>query len=70
MANDWGNAVSNTIGYGKASEDGDNLVNELSTLLVVAEDSTFLISNSPTNYLVGYGEIYDTTWFGQTIEER
>ena len=46
MANDWGNAVSNTIGYGKASEDGDNLVNELSTLLVVAENSNFLISNS------------------------
>lgn len=72
MANSigWGAAVSNLIGYGKANEEGDNFKDESSTFLLETESDEFLLTQSASVDLAGWGEVYDTTWWGDTIDER
>ena len=72
MANSigWGAAVSNLIGYGKSNEDGDNFKDEASTVLFETEADEFLITQSASIDIGGFGEVYDTTWWGETIDER
>jgi len=72
MANDigWGAAVSNLIGWGKASEDGDNLINETTLYLLETEADDFLLTESPSSADNGWGESYDYSYWGDTIPER
>jgi hypothetical protein len=72
MANEigWGAAVSNLIGWGKASEDGDNFINEATTVLLETESNEFLLTESPLTADNGWGEGYDYSYWGDTIPER
>ena len=72
MPNDigWGSAVSNLIGWGKASEDGDNLINEATTDLLESESDEFLLSEVTSVDIAGWGEAYDYSYWGDTVPER
>jgi hypothetical protein len=72
MANEigWGAAVSNLIGWGKPSEDGDNLINENATDLLESEADEFLLSEASSVNIAGWGEMYDYSYWGDTIPER
>lgn len=72
MANEigWGAAVSNLIGWGKASEDGFNIIDEASTVLFETESNDFIVTESNSSFLNGYGEAYDYSYWGDTIPER
>jgi len=66
----WGNAVSNLIGWGKPSEDGDNLINESTTDLLETESDEFLLSEVTSVDIAGWGEAYDYSYWGDTVPER
>lgn len=66
----WGAAVSNLIGWGKASEDGDNFINETSSELLESEADDFLLTESVSVNVQGWGEAYDYSYWGDTIPER
>lgn len=66
----WGAAVSNLIGWGKPSEDGDNLINENATDLLESEVDDFFLTEVVSNDIAGYGEMYDYSYWGDTIPER
>ena len=66
----WGAAVSNLIGWGKPSEDGDNFVNENATDLLETESDDFLLTEVVSIDIAGWGEIYDYSYWGYTIPER
>jgi len=66
----WGNAVSNLIGWGKASEDGDNFINEATTDLLETEVDQFLLTEVPSFADNGWGEAYDYSYWGDTVPER
>jgi hypothetical protein len=66
----WGAAVSNLIGWGKASEDGDNFIDESALELFETEINEFLLTQSPTFADNGWGEMYDYSYWGDTILER
>lgn len=72
MPNDigWGSAVSNLIGWGKPSEDGDNLINEATTDLLETESDEFLLSEVTSVDIAGWGEAYDNSYWGDTVPER
>ena len=72
MANDigWGAAVSNLIGWGKASEDGDNFIDEIAVNLLETEADDFLLTETPTSVDNGWGEAYDYSYWGDTVPER
>jgi len=66
----WGTAVSNLIGWGKASEDGDNFINENATDLLETEVDDFLLTEGASVDVQGWGESYDYSWWGDTVPER
>ena len=66
----WGAAVSNLIGWGKPSEDGDNFINENATDLLETESDDFLLTESSSVDVKGWGEAYDYSYWGDTIPER
>lgn len=66
----WGEAVYNTIGFGKQSDDGDNIVDEANTLLLISEEDETIISTSLSINWGGFGLAYDNSWFGLTKYER
>lgn len=66
----WGAAVSNLIGWGKASEDGDNFIDEIALNLLETEADDFLVTEAPTSVDNGWGEMYDYSYWGDTIPER
>lgn len=72
MANEigWGSAVSNLIGWGKASEDGDNLINENASDLLETEADAFLLTEISSVDVKGWGESYDYSYWGDTVPER
>jgi hypothetical protein len=66
----WGEAVYNLIGFGKQSDDGDNIVDENSGFLLLDEaDGTAITEDLSVNW-GGFGLAYDNSWFGQTKYER
>lgn len=66
----WGSAVSNLIGWGKASEDGDNLMTEDAKELFITEAKDFLLTQAASVDVKGWGEIYDYSYWGDTVPER
>ena len=66
----WGSAVSNLIGWGKASEDGDNLMTEDAKELFITEAKDFLLTQSASVDVKGWGEMYDYSYWGDTVPER
>ena len=66
----WGAAVSNLIGWGKASEDGDNFIDEIALNLLETESDEFLVSEAASVDVAGWGEMYDYSYWGDTIPER
>lgn len=66
----WGAAVSNLIGWGKADENGDNFINEAATDLIETEIDEFLLTESSSVDVKGWGESYDYSWWGDTVPER
>lgn len=72
MANDigWGAAVSNLIGWGKASEEGDNFIDEAALNLIETEADDFLLTEATAFVDNGWGEMYDYSYWGDTIPER
>lgn len=71
MANEigWGMAVNNLIGWGKANEEGYNLLTE-SNLFFTDEQSNNMLTESRSEAWNGWGEIYDYSWWGDTMDER
>jgi len=66
----WGEAVYNLIGFGKQSDDGDNIVDENSGFLLLDEaDGTAITEDLSVNW-GGFGLAYNHSWFGQTKYER
>lgn len=72
MPNDigWGAAISNLIGWGKADENGDNFINEEGTILMETELDEFLLTEAPSVDVKGWGESYDSSYWGDTKPER
>lgn len=66
----WGAAVSNLIGWGKANEDGDNFIDESALDLFETEMNEFLLTQAPSVADNGWGEMYDYSYWGDTIPER
>lgn len=66
----WGEAVYNTIGFGKQSDDGDNIIDEAETLLLISEEDETAVSEDLSIDLGGFGLAYDDSWFGLTKYER
>ena len=66
----WGEAVYNTIGFGKDSDDGDNIIDELGTTFLLSEQDDTIVSENPSIDLGGWGSVYDNSWFGLTKYER
>ena len=58
---EWGKGVFNTVGWGKQSDDGDNLI---------TEDEETSITEELSISWNGWGLAYDNSWFGQTEYER
>ena len=65
-----GAAVSNLIGWGKANEEGDNFINEEALELFETETDEFLLTEVPSIADNGWGEMYDYSYWGDTIPER
>lgn len=72
MANEigWGAAVSNLIGWGKSDENGDNFIDEEATVLFETEMNEFLLTEASSTVDNGWGEMYDYSYWGDTIPER
>ena len=66
----WGEAVYNTIGFGKQSDDGDNIIDEAETLLLISEEDETALSEELSINWGGFGLAYDNSWFGLTKYER
>ena len=66
----WGEAVYNTIGFGKQSDDGDNIIDEAEELLLISEEDETAVSEDLSIDLGGWGAAYDNSWFGLTKYER
>ena len=66
----WGEAVYNTIGFGKQSDDGDNIIDESNTLLLISEEDETVIGEELSISWGGFGLAYDNSWFGLTKYER
>ena len=66
----WGEAVYNTIGFGKGSDDGDNIIDEAETLLLISEEDETALSEELSISWGGFGLAYDNSWFGLTKYER
>ena len=66
----WGEAVYNTVGFGKQSDDGDNIIDEANSVILLSEADETIISTSLSNDWGGFGLAYDNSWFGLTKYER
>ena len=62
----WGEAVYNTVGFGKQSDDGDNIIDEANTLLLISEEDETALSEELSISWGGFGIAYDNFWFGIT----
>jgi len=67
---EWGKGVFNTVGWGKQSDDGDNLITEDGLNLLMTEDEETSITEELSISWGGWGLAYDNSWFGQTEYER
>ena len=65
-----GKGVFNTVGWGKQSDDGDNLITEDGLSLLMTEDEETSITEELSISWGGWGLAYDNSWFGQTEYER
>lgn len=66
----WGEAVYNTVGFGKQSDDGDNIIDEATTFLLISEAEETAITEELSISWGGFGLAYDNSWFGLTKYER
>ena len=66
----WGEAVYNLIGLGKQSDDGDNIVDEKDSFLLLDEADGTAITEDLSVSWGGFGLAYDNSWFGLTKYER
>ena len=66
----WGESVYNTVGFGKQSDDGDNIIDEANTLLLISEEDETALSEELSISWGGFGLAYDNSWFGLTKYER
>ena len=66
----WGEAVYKTVGFGKQSDDWDNIIDEANTLLLISEEDETALSEELSISWGGFGLAYDNSWFGLTKYER